>query len=233
MTRGRVLLGLLLTLVGEVLLLDRIGGTDRAVSLIADWWPIAVVGIGIASLVGLIKQPWAIIGPLVVVATGAALLLVTTDVVEIEDARDVVESYLTPVLLIVLGTIVALTGPLSGDPHGRRVRRSAVLLPKRVGDVRALQRATATAVLARLEVDLTKVELDMEQPPAELDITAFFGNVEVVVPATWRVELHRPVGVGVRQIKPLAGQQLPSDQIAGQLQIHVLAVFGGAGLRQA
>lgn len=233
MTRGRVLLGLLLTMVGVVLLLDRVGGTDRAASLISDWWPIAIVGVGLASLVGLVKQPWAFLGPLIVVAIGAALLLLTTDVVTTEQVGDLVGTYLAPVLLIALGIVIALTGPVTGDPEGRQVRRSAVLLPKRVGDdVRALQRGTATAVLARLEVDLTKVELDSRQPPAELDITAFFGRVEVLVPASWRVELHRPVGIGVRQIKPLSAPQLSPDPVAGRLQIHVLAFFGGAGLRQ-
>ena len=233
MTRGRVSLGLLLTVVGVVLLLDRVGGTDRAVSLISDWWPIAVVGCGLASLIGLIRQPWAFLGPLILVATGAALLLLTTGLVTPAEVRNVTEIYLTPVLLIVLGAVVALAGPLTRDTDSRRVRRSAVLLPKRVGDVRALQRGTATAVLARLEVDLSKVELDSDQPLAELDITAFFGRVEVLVPASWRVELHRPVGIGVRRTNPLSAQQLSPDQIAGMLQVHVLAFFGGAGLRRA
>ena len=105
-----------------------------------------------------------------------------------------------------------------------------MLLSKRVaGDVRALQRGTATAVLARLEIDLTEAKLDSKQPPAELDITAFFGRVEVVVPASWRLELYRPVGIGVREIKPLSAQ----PEQGGRLRIHVLAFFGGAGLRQA
>jgi hypothetical protein len=219
-------------MVGLVVLLDRIGGTDRAVSLISDWWPIAIIGVGLGSLVGLIKQPWALLGPLIVVAIGAVLLLITTDVVKLQVLGDVVGTYLVPVLLIGLGAVVALSGPITLDPEGQRVRRSAVLFPKRADDVRALQRGTATAVLARLEFDLTKVELDREQPPAELDITAFFGRVEVVVPTSWRVELHRPVGVGVRQIKALSAQQLSPDEVAGRLQIHVLAFFGGAALRQ-
>jgi hypothetical protein len=234
MTRGRVTLGLLLTMVGGALLLDRIGGMQRAVSLLSDWWPLGVVGIGLASLVGTIKHPWSFIGPLVVVATGAALLLITTDTVKLEDARDAVGSYLAPVLVIALGGVIALVRPASGGADERRVRQSAVLVPKRVAsDVRALQRGTATAILARLEVDLRKVRLDDDQPLAELDITALFGRVEILVPASWRVELHRPVGIGVRQTELVSAKQQSSDQADGRLKVHVLAFFGGAGLKQA
>ena len=53
MTRSRILIGLLLTAVGANLLLEHIGGIERAGDLLLQWWPLTIVVVGALNLLRL------------------------------------------------------------------------------------------------------------------------------------------------------------------------------------
>jgi cell wall-active antibiotic response 4TMS protein YvqF len=102
---GRVLIGLALVALGVLFLLDRAGTLDAG-NVIGDWWPVAIIGLG---LIQLAERPRSFFGPAMVIAAGMVVLLFTTDVLEGN-----VFTIIWPLLLILVGI-----GILARDGRGR------------------------------------------------------------------------------------------------------------------
>ncbi len=85
----------------------------------------------------------------------------------------------------------------------------------------------ATAFMGGIELDLTDVEL---APGAYLTLRAVMGGIDVVVPASWRVEaMARAIMGGVGN---LTDPDTPHDD-APALLVDALAVMGGIEIHQA
>jgi hypothetical protein len=223
-----VLLGIAVTVTGIILLLDRIGGAHEAISLLWQWWPLAIVLVGAWNLVRFISRPWSFWGPVIVMLSGSLILLATTDSLPDEASR-----FGWPALLVALGLVIALIDVGRPERGGQWIRERAILRGKRSGGTNELLRyGKATAIFGHLVVDLTRSAIE-EKPriPTELNIIALCGHVEVLVPVTWRVRLHREVGIGAR-IAALPGDGATANGHGPPLDVHVLGVFGGAELRR-
>jgi len=178
-TRNRTSLGLVLIIVGLVLTLDSAGvlRTDG----FGRWWPLLLVGVGVVK----VRQPredgqraagvaFLMLGslflftsvlsvrsawPLLMVAFGAFLLWQGVDGPRLETIKVSESPYLSEMVLIGFA------------------KRGQCPLDFRGGSV--------TAVIGGVELDLRKANLT---GTAYLDVVAFWGGIEIKVPAGWTVD---------------------------------------------
>jgi hypothetical protein len=232
MIRSRVLVGLLVSLAGLILLLDRLGGLARAAELLEQWWPLAIVVVGATNIVRLVRRPWSFWGPVMVIVVGLALLLVTVD--PTPSVAKAAGQFVWPLVLIIAGLALALVGIEREQEDGQQqfLRQSAVLREHRFStDAKTLRHGRARAFLGHLELDLR--EAGFRDLDAALDVTAVCGHVDVVVPRGYQVDLKPPVGIAVRAIEPPNAAPADSgDAERRRLTVHVLAFFGRANVRR-
>lgn len=212
---GQLVLGAVILLVGVVLLLDRLD-VLRAGNVWAVFWPMLVVAIGLAALV---VAPRAWLGPLLVTALGTYWLLDVFDVVQTS-----AWAYLLPIALIVLGLSI-LVATTSRDVNADRV--SALVFfwgADRRSVSQQFSSAALTAIFGGIDLDLRGANIAGR---ARVDAFAMFGGVDVKVPPTWRVEVTSlPVFGGAdNKTHP------PADPNAPVLDVHVVAIFGGATVK--
>lgn len=99
MKPDRVVLGLVLVALGMLFLLERAGVLDARTAL-EQWWPVALIALGVAQLV---ERPRGLTGPLVLMGAGIVLLLFTLGIME-----GPVWRVIWPVLLVVAGVAVII-----------------------------------------------------------------------------------------------------------------------------
>jgi hypothetical protein len=166
--------GLILITVGVVLTLDNLEVVSAS-ELLAGWWPVAVMAVGLWTAV----TGSTVVG-LLVAAVGGVLLLSTLELITTSVGR-----------LIVPGVLMVLGGTLL--QAGRRVRAAQTSLVEALdrgspaghaGRTAAAPAATAILGDARLVVD--------DAVPATgrvvVSATSVLGDVRIEVPAGWRLE---------------------------------------------
>ncbi len=223
MDRGRIFWGVLLVVLGAVFLLDRTGVIDAG-TLISRWWPVLVI-IGGALL--LLQSPRSLTGPLIVMGSGAILLLSTLGLLDIS-----VWQLLWPLALIGIGIFV-LTGRVS--PHqgeaaaGDRVDATAIFGGRQIASTsQSLEGGSLVAVFGGVEADLSGAAIAPDG--AGIDATAVFGGIDLWVPHGWRVEISGlPIFGGWTD--GTASQHLPPE--SPTLRIRALTAFGGLDVKRA
>ena len=209
-TRRRIepmlVLGLVLVAVGVVLMLDRAGIVDAG-SLAAAGWPLVFVGIGLWWL-----YEGNRVAAGVAVAVGGLLLLITNDVLDTSLGH-----LILPIVLIGVGL-----GALDG---GARMRRAVATGAETSGGhgVRWAQSPTATAVFGDARITVADHGADR----AAVTAISVFGDVEVAVPAGWRVVDRTTALFGTVRIPT----NQPTYAEAPVVELHGLAVFGDAKVR--
>jgi len=215
---GRATLGAVLVALGTLLLVDAAGGADAG-GIITSWWPAVFVFLGVVQVV--LERRIPAVAALLI-AGGAVALAATTGAVDAD-----VWSLVWPVSLIGAGVwLVARrhVRPVSGEDE---VIRLAVFAPARLRSTASrLRRIDATAVFTSLRLDLTGATLD--PGGARVAATSLFGNVIVVVPHGWDVDVGGvPVFGGWDDTVSRTG--VPPG--APRLRVGVLTLFGGVEVR--
>jgi hypothetical protein len=212
---GQLVLGTLILLAGVVLLLDRLE-VLAAGNVWAVFVPMAVTALGLASFL-VVPRAW--LGPLLVTALGVAWLLYELDYV-----RTSAWSYAWPVAIIVLGLsiLVASTARNTDADHVS----SLVFFwgtDRRVTS-QQFKAAALTAIFGGIDLDLRNANI---AGSARVDVFAMFGGVDVKVPPHWRVNVTGlPVFGGFDdKTNP------PAYPDAPVLDVHVVAIFGGASVK--
>ena len=222
MKPGRALLGLILIGLGTLFLLDRAGILDAG-EVIADWWPVVLIAVG---LIQLTERPHSIVGPLIVVAVGVILLLITTDVVEGN-----VWDYVWPAVLIVIGVAVIARrgGSLPRGPAGEDVVRATGIFggPEIASTSQRFKGASLTAIFGGVTLDVRHARPDPEG--ATVTATAAFGGIDIIVPRGWRVTVRgTPIFGGLNDKTERVGD-LSEDPPT--LVIDAVAIFGGVEVK--
>lgn len=205
---------------GTVLLIARARPDIDVWQQIRQWWPAGLVLLGIAGLVSLLPATSAKRGPLVLIAFGAVLLVVTTGRLPVW-----LHAYIWPVLLIVVGVII-LVRRAGGEhemsqPTARMwlVAQSRTLTWPTTGPSVLIMRAVASGCVVRID--------GARDRRVRLEITAVLTGVDVLVPKDWTVHLGPP-GPGGR-VQNLAKEAESSDK--ANLQVIALSVFSGIEVR--
>jgi hypothetical protein len=204
----RVWIGLVLLALGAIGILAATGvGTGG----VADWWPIAVIGLGVAAMLGRRRVS---LGPLVIVAFGVVLLAYRQSWTEAD--------LFGPAVLIVLGLTVLFSISRTYG-RGRDDGSSFAMLGGAKVSNRSehLTRTEATAILGGVTLDLREAHIDDE---ATVDATALLGGVEILVPHTWRVSITGTPILGGFEDKTHTDDHRAEAPI---LYVNGIAAFGG------
>ena len=226
MRRG---IGLLLILIGNVLLLDRLPGRrlpDSLPHMIGSWWPLLLLGLAVVLALTQVEMRQTWLGPLAIGLLGLVLLTVTADPI-----RHAVGPYLLPVGLILVGWWIA-------SHPGRRDREFGgeatypsewIVLDSRKIRSRAqgLRQGKINVIFGSLRLDLRDVAVTSESP-AGLSVNVIFGGMEVLVGPGQRVRMTEPRSMlgRCRGRKTRFGGEDP------ELQIRPLVVLGGFEIRE-
>jgi hypothetical protein len=216
-----LLTGLGLIALGALWLLDAAGVVESG-PLISDWWPAALVVVGLSRL---LERPPHVSSAVIMTLIGLVLLSFTTGVVDAS-----VLALVWPAALVLLG-VWLLFGRRGGDVPGGEDSVSAVALfsgKEVTSDSQEFRGGSLTALFGGIDLDLRRAALP--QDGALLDVTAAFGGVDVVVPAGWRVRLHGPVIFG----GATDGTAKAGAPTTGPLlDVRVFVLFGGVELEPA
>lgn len=209
----RMWIGLVLFSAGVVGMLGAIDVLDAG-AILARWWPVAVVGLGLAALVA---QRSVSPGPLVVTAIGLALL---------GDTQGwPVDEVLWPAVLIVVGVLL-LTG-LSRRRGAEQGSALAIFGGSSVQDRSDhLTHAEVSALFGGATLDLRAAHIDEH---ASVDAFAMFGGVDVLVPEGWRIDMRGLPIFGGYEDKTDRTVALPPD--APVLTVNATALFGGVAVK--
>jgi hypothetical protein len=223
MSGRRILLGLAAVAVGAFLLGDRLEQVVENPESITKWWPVLIVALGIGNLLALTRRPWTLIGPLITIMIGVALLLLTVGGLAGE-----LGPLLLPLAIIVSGLLLALIGTRwDRDLAELDTFRQFVWLRGMwlASQVQSFKSADISVFLGYFELDLRGVELD----DAVVNVNAVCGRVDVLVDDNVKVRERRPFVMG-RSGVVIRDDEGPED---AALTINVIAFFGTAALRRS
>lgn len=220
MNRSQLVLGPAFVAVGALGLAGQAGWVD-AWAVFTTWWPLVVVALGIAQLVG---RPRNVTGGAISLLVGLGLLAFTLGAVDSL-------ALLWPLLLVGLGLWLLLARPRIPAAH----RDSAADLVTAFGD-RAVQvppgafpGGSVTTVFGDVEVDLTAAMLP--EGEATLQVTTIFGDADLLVPPEWEVRVNGPEIFGSVRVQ---SGPAPSPDGAGTppvLHLQTTTVFGDLTVR--
>lgn len=181
---ARLATGVLIVLIGAMLLLVTTETVEA--DILWAWIPALFVLLGVWSLVRSGFQN--IVGPVMVIAIAGAFLLRTLGVIE----AGVIGTY-WPLFVVLFGVLVIIN-------RSRRRRHFTVAgiegSPSSIIAVFSTDRrrissdqftdAEALAIFGDASVDLRDAEIPV--PPARIEATAIFGDIEVIVPEDWEID---------------------------------------------
>jgi len=151
-------MGVTLIAIGLLFLLDRADVLDAG-QVIGDWWPVVIVAFGLVTLA---ERPVSLLGPVLLVAVGVLLLLVTNDVLE-TSAWNVI----WPSALIAFGLTVLFRNSRRGDHlvlgegHDQDLVRTTAFLSgsELATQSSAFRGAVLTAIMGGVELDMRHATL--------------------------------------------------------------------------
>ncbi len=213
---GEILLGLLVLIVGVGFLLSALNILEFG-GIIRTWWPLIVVGVGLASLV---SNPRVFGWPLLIMAFGVLLQLRQLDIVTFN-----VWSLVWPTIIVVLGLHL-----LFGRNRPKEVDADSIDVLALFSGYKANSTSTKlkggriSAVFGGMELDLTDAKL---AKGASLDVFAALGGIEIKVPEGWNVKISGLPIMGGWENKTKA----PKGEDAPALNIRGTCFMGGVSVK--
>ncbi len=220
LNRAGIVPGLLLVLLGLVFLLDALGALDAGETL-ADWWPLAIVAVGLLRLA---DRPPDRIGGAITAGIGLVLLAFSLDLADWS-----VMAYLWPIALIGVGAwLVFGRERTAAAAHDDDAVSAIVLLSGRelAPTSSAFRGGSLFAALGGIDLDLRGATLHPEG--ARIDATVLLGGCDIKVPPGWRVRISGPAILGAYE-NHTQHQVLPPD--APTLELRVLVALGGLDVK--
>lgn len=213
----RIVLGLLIVLIGLGWLLDA-AGIGNIGAIIADWWPVALIVVGIA---GWQSNRRAIFGPLLIALFGLALLATNLSWLP-GNAWD----YFWPGLIILAGfsLLIRRTWP----PNSEGTDRGGDIFVAFSGTDRRVQNtrysgSSITVWFGGAKLDLRNAQIDDN---ATLRIFCAFGGTEILLPRSVNAD------VSVTPILGGADNKTQPDQSASRVvRITGTVWFGGVEVK--
>jgi predicted membrane protein len=225
-----LVLGLFIVVIGVILLLDNLDILNSC--NVFSFWPMIIVLIGILKITGAVSPTGRAIG-LIFIAFGG-LLLVDKLYFFNFDFGD-----WWPLILILIGAGMLINRtsgcpPVSADPQsgdGRTVIDATINLfalmggYKRVCSSQNFRGGDVNAIMGGCEVDLRQASI--QNQPAVINVFAFWGGIEIKVPADWKIIVEAyPIlgGIGDNTVSPIDGSEK-------QLIIRGQAIMGGVEIK--
>jgi hypothetical protein len=178
-TKGRMTLGLVLIAVGLVLTLDQAGILD--ISGLGRWWPLLLIGVGIVKVRQPIEDGQRAVGVALLFVGGLLQLIIVLSV-----------GKAWPLVLVAIGGLLLWKGVIPGEAASGRADSPFLSEMALIGHVKrslhtsGLRGGYITAVMGGVELDLRKATIG--PGPAYLDVVAFWGGIDLRMPAGCAVD---------------------------------------------
>jgi hypothetical protein len=220
---GRVILGLIAMFVGFLWTLDNFNLVES--EPIIQWWPMALIVVGLAKLTGIATRRHVIWGVTFTVV-GIWLLFGTLDLVEVQLWQ------LWPVALIAVGLHLvsrafnpAGPGESVDDPSSYVNVFSFWSYAMRKVTSPTFRGGELTTVMAGADLDLRNARA--APGGASIDVFVWWGGITVIVPETWRVVCEATAIMGGIEDKT----KMLAAEGQDTLYIRGLVVMGGIELK--
>ena len=220
---SRAIFGLFLFAFGALLLLDRFDLVR--IDHWAHFWPLFPIAIGVVKVIQPKREGQRFFGALLIVIFGAILLRHWVDF-------PIRGDLIAPGVLLLIGLRLMLVPRRSWRRRpavvgsGDEVGTFALLgSSKVVNTSSSFDGGQASAVLGACELDLRGASI-AEGGEAVLDVFAFWGGIDILVPAGWAVVVSGTPILGAIE------DQRPAPAVStGTLVIKGLVVMGGVEIR--
>lgn len=216
---AQLVFGILVVLVGLGFLLDSLNVANFG-SIVAVWWPVVIILIGLVSL---LSNPRVILWPIIIVAVGLALQLRELGWITFS-----IWSLLWPLAIIFFGFSILFKGNFTQ----KKQSYNAAVVDLFAGfsgheaknNSDDFKGGKTTAIFGGIGLDLREAKIKKD---AKLDVFTAFGGLDLQVPDNWNVEV-----TGL----PLFGgwddkTRKPKDKNAPTLHITGTCIFGGVDIK--
>lgn len=223
--RGPKVFALIFIIIGALMILNNLGVTSFDLT-IGTWWPLILVIIGLQQL---FSSRFTNLFPLIIILIGVALQLRQLELIEAAQLR-----LGWPLLLILFGLILLFGFQKRGRQLTETSAHSIVDTMVFFGSVErqiaspSFHGGNATAFFGGAKLDLTGSQL--AEGVQILNIQAFFGGVELILPEDWIVEIRGvPLfgGIEDKRRKPATSGEEPK----AKLLINSVVAFGGIEIK--
>ena len=220
----RIATGVLIALIGVMLLLVTTDTVEA--DILWAWIPALFVLLGIWSLVRSGFQN--IVGPVMVIAIAGAFLLRTLGLIE----SGVIGTY-WPLFIVLLGVLVIINRSrrrrfeLAGVDSSDSTVVGVFSSDRRRITSDRFATAEVLALFRDAEVDLR--DGTVAAPPGMIEATAIFGDIKLIVPEDWEVELRVMAIFGNVLDRRSRQQEYAGD--GPQLVVTGTAIFGDIEVR--
>jgi hypothetical protein len=208
-------------------------------TVLSRWWPLGIVLIALLAAGRALSPTTAVRGPAFLALVGLATLAVTTGSLKSTSWMDV----LIPMALVPVGWLLVT----QGNPNAVLSLTSDWPKIAAVGEVRRvglsskfLTHGRVTSVLGAVVLDLRPSQT-LQRPGsawhdlqvghgAILDLNAIGGSIDLVVPATWHIDITTS-SAGARVDNRV--QAVDPALLSGQLRIAALTIAGRVTVRSS
>lgn len=222
---GRLLFGTILLTLGTLWTLDNLGLMDA--SQVLRFWPVVLIALGVVRLFGWGVPRTPLFGG-ILTFVGVQLLLGELDLFHFSLLR------VWPVILILAGVSIlwrSLRGPGLSMNEVEQASEFSVLAimgaNKRRVTSTAFQSADISAMMGGVELDLSEARAASDR--VYLDVFAWWGGIDILVPDGWKVESQGVPIMGAIEDStyPPAGEPLATLVVRG------VAIMGGVEIKSA
>jgi predicted membrane protein len=181
-TYHSIVIGALIATFGLTLLANNLGWADMR-SVMKQFWPFALVVLGVASLFN--DRPGSQFWGLVMIVAGVWIYAAQRDWITVS-----FWAVFGPTLLVLLGATVVWravnpsTKPNDGDQRSY-IHTFAIMSGNEQKPSQPFQGADLGAVMGGVKLDLT--EATMEGDTATIDVFSVMGGIEIFAPREWNV----------------------------------------------
>ena len=214
--KTRITIGIIIIIIGIGMLLDRISGWSFW-GAIGDWWPIILVIIG---LVNITKSQSSITFGIIMIFIGSLLLSSNLDLIPLK-----FWDMFWPLLLILLGIALLTRYQISRRSKFKDKIDIFTIFGSAEEHITTdeFTGGNIFTVFGGCDIDLSESMLNIEG--ANLELSAVFGGIQVIVPTDWKIKTKGiPLFGGMSNNTEAS---IEKDALSPVLNINYTVIFGG------
>ena len=218
---SRIIAGILIIVVGLGFLFDDMIGYSFG-SIVANWWPLLIIGFGIKVLSDNSRN---LVNAIAIIFVGLLILLTNLDIIS-----GSFFSNFWPLILILAGIYF-----IANKGHRNKKMRttdtdfsiSSIFSGNhQIIEADDFKNGSVLALFGGAEIDLRNSDIKDE---AFIDITCMFGGIEIKIPEGWAVRSHgTPILGGFENKTNTFSERKPDMPV---LNINFLVMFGGIDVK--